>query len=799
MNIGQVAAATASLIMSASVQSLNGQEQLAPQNGLAISPPLIVGHPTKKRRATTACVGCRSRKTRCAAEPPGPCRPCIDAGSECAWSMDDGRKRRKKNAKQTAACEITSLGQMSDGVGFDSLVSPLDMGTSASFSFPSQLENETFSGGSPDVDSWLRSFDLLPSFTLPQNPESQNPGNAIPGSSSRISPPFDCVSIPGNFADSLPFSEDTILGLSSILPMVQFQNQADSPNASQAIPPSPTLPDQFFSNPTANHSDESKLVSVTWFRPHGPTAIAPGLKRVTLKLRRHAQTAPGCAPGWAAPPAEILTAAGLPSPAILPHLLDLFFKHMQCFFPSLDRSVVDRELEEGTANALLINCMAAVAARFSNHPALQRPSGETEAYERGDVFGEKAKQTFLVPMLSLPSREAVVSLMLLAHYEFGRNSEAGLWMYVGMACRMAQDLGLHCEPSEQSELSLEERRLNRLVFWSVLILDSSLSFGTGRPTTIRLEEIDVRLPEDSDIHLTPAAAQAGVVLCTNAFPYAARQMLLYGTVLNMLNSAAPKGDDFIPAFVEAKKAFIKAYQEIPPALSWGVTNFKNQVDRFHGSIFLQLHLFFFVVMSISHSPLSRSIRMPQHHNHIELIAEVLTCRSASATLSSVSRTIGEIFVLADVIEPMAFMAAPFVNQALFVASCAFVHDVETYAVPSNVQSPAAEDHNALEWPSPPTSSETSTESQAFPPPQQSDASRTFLSSMAATNLSVLRQGLRKQARYWSGVGWVEAALAQRMNGIQDVDLSIVSDAIKSFITLPDEGAFRQFMQKQRRS
>lgn len=49
----------------------------------------------------------------------------------------------------------------------------------------------------------------------------------------------------------------------------------------------------------------------------------------------------------------------------------------------------------------------------------------------------------LVALLGIPSAATCQSLLLLAYHEFGLNSEGSLWMYSGMAMRMAQDLGLH--------------------------------------------------------------------------------------------------------------------------------------------------------------------------------------------------------------------------------------------------------------------------------------------------------------------------------------------------------------------
>lgn len=53
---------------------------------------------------------------------------------------------------------------------------------------------------------------------------------------------------------------------------------------------------------------------------------------------------------------------------------------------------------------------------------------------------------------------------------------------------------------ESSTASAEDRRLNKLTFWSVLLMDYALAFGVGRQTAIRPNDITQTLPDEDDIH-----------------------------------------------------------------------------------------------------------------------------------------------------------------------------------------------------------------------------------------------------------------------------------------------------------
>ena len=59
--------------------------------------------------------------------------------------------------------------------------------------------------------------------------------------------------------------------------------------------------------------------------------------------------------------------------------------------------------------------------RFSTHPSIALPSLEPWAY--GNVFYHRAK-AMLGSMLSVPSRDAVLGFMLLAHMSFANGKPA---------------------------------------------------------------------------------------------------------------------------------------------------------------------------------------------------------------------------------------------------------------------------------------------------------------------------------------------------------------------------------------
>ncbi len=136
-------------------------------------------------------------------------------------------------------------------------------------------------------------------------------------------------------------------------------------------------------------------------------------------------------------------------------------------------------------------------------------------------------------------------------------------MYISVIAHPA----LICQnPPEESNISADERRQNRLVFWSVLLMDYALSFGVGRQTTYRVEEITQTLSTEEDIH------PSGVLLDTprSPFSFAARMMISYGPLINMLNR---EGSDVIRMegdIQAARAAAIKEYNQLPQDMQWNV-------------------------------------------------------------------------------------------------------------------------------------------------------------------------------------------------------------------------------------
>lgn len=267
----------------------------------------------------------------------------------------------------------------------------------------------------------------------------------------------------------------------------------------------------------------------------------------------------------------------LPVSDLVTHLCELFFTRLGCNFPFLQEERFLRDLKDKKIDAMLVDAVCALSARFSPNPLLgppraPRPDGseplpDAKRSDRGHPFARRAMNA-LVESLFCPTLSVVQACLLLAYEEFGSNRDSGLWMYLGISIRMAQDLGMqklqgikyyydqsgltpsavmsgqsgkleeyqYDEPRPQrahddefpvsnSEHARERERIDS--FWSIFFLDRVISSGTGRPVTLRDEDIELCFPLQSESHL-PNGWPA-------PFPPLIRIIHLYGRVTDLIN------------------------------------------------------------------------------------------------------------------------------------------------------------------------------------------------------------------------------------------------------------------------
>ncbi|KAJ5351998.1 hypothetical protein N7452_000972 [Penicillium brevicompactum] len=716
---------------------------------------------TKRRRVNAACLTCRRRKIRCSGEQPV-CKTCSDYKHVCLGYTESTAHLRTQSDSTSQAPRVSA-----------------------------------------------------------PNGSSHNVARAVESSSPDPVPP----NIPAPAVDRISELQDTglkdipFLDVSSRNKELEMRAE-DSPESSRAS----------VSSGSRTH--------VPYFRYFGPTAIVPGFKQMVVQVRGSRKSNPSMSSDSPSPlrsprpaerPSENISRAPAASESresrdanipfydqddtapvsnLVLHLCDLFFTHLGCNFPFLQRDRFFQDLKDKRVDTMLVDAVCSLAARFSAHPLLGPPQAqpierphqpdENRKWDRGLPFGHRAMSA-LVDSLPCPTLSAVQACLLLAYEQFGSNHDSGLWMYLGISIRMAQDLGLqkfqglkhnygqsgvtpsdvmtghagklredqyddldvhHTPKVKPRPLTGERARERERVdsFWSIFFLDRVISSGTGRPVTLRDEDIELCFPLQSESQL-PNGWPA-------PFPPLIRIIHLYGRVTDLINGiqyVKRVTPDTLKMLAGMESDLTGIYQRLSPRLHFNAANFQAYVKAKEGTNFILLHFWFHTLIVLLHQPtLLNSFGGSIQH---------LYPNSRELSMSS-AKTIADILSFSELVDGKSFIGNPFTSQPMYIAACAFLMESAYYTTPSSA--------NGAPSPQPLLANQSS----GFVLPnldpsnvteRKSTAKHILLASAAKENYQRCYKALQALNTYWQGTGYILTVLDQKAKGIVDPLLYTIED------------------------
>lgn len=179
--------------------------------------------------------------------------------------------------------------------------------------------------------------------------------------------------------------------------------------------------------------------TVYYHRHLGPTAIAPGHKKISLKARQDCggdKNSPTSSTSSQRRHDGLLplfdATTDLPVKELQPSLLDKFYEYYAdtyCFLSS--RKQLESLIEQGKASAFLVCVISALSSRFCSSEIFSyylpptADGSSRQPWELASPFLEKAK-ALTMSALNLPSTDVVAGLLMLAWADFGDNNEAGM-------------------------------------------------------------------------------------------------------------------------------------------------------------------------------------------------------------------------------------------------------------------------------------------------------------------------------------------------------------------------------------
>jgi hypothetical protein len=450
-------------------------------------------------------------------------------------------------------------------------------------------------------------------------------------------------------------------------------------------------------------------------------------------------------------------------------LCDTFFTHLGCNYPFLQQRKFMRMVQEKRVEPILVDAVCALAARYSNSPLLTGGNDQMPRTERGQAYAQRAKQA-TVDTFPCPSVAAVQALLIMAYEGFGANQDSALWMYLGLAIRMAVDLGLQKRvgiqyqgekdpwntqqrrktgetespemnpqpdtPSQEEQKELEQERID--TFWAVFFLDRAISSGTGRPVTLRDDDFELDFPR---LKIEPGTQWP------SPFPVLVEIVHLYGRVSDILNHIHDRSDltqEKWQKLGEMESRLTKVYKGWDARMQFNVNSFKAYLSVGQGTTFILLHFWFHALFIILHQPTLMSpfgdLRSDQ-----QLLSD-----SRELSMSS-AKTICDILAFADLIDPESITGNPFTSQPIYIAACAFLME-------SSATASAAPSREA----SPPAGERTK-------PSSSKHSKHSLLASAANQNYQRCYTSLQHLHIYWGGVKYILTALDQKAKGIWDCE------------------------------
>ncbi|KAH6679914.1 pathway-specific nitrogen regulator [Plectosphaerella plurivora] len=724
--------------------------------------------PSKRRRINAACLTCRKRKTRCAGERPI-CSTCKKNGHECLGYTDIPDKRPTEG---NAADRPRSA--------YDDL---------------------------PDEDVDEEEEEVLPDPVPGKNQLLRLASSQRPATSGNLSPVPPSQPWRPGFPSQRSKSNESVPR--TLPPRRISDHEPDRPRPAPPAFPQPLSPEEGRGSlsPTLHFKDKLESHRVPYFRYFGPTAIVPGYKQMVVSVRERRRSNNGSAsatspsssghgPGHmqslaGAASAESDVAAiedlpvydlteGVPVPPLILHLVKLFFTHLGCNYPFLKEARFTRMVQEKRVEPILVDAVCALAARFSDAPQIVQ-GGKIPRSEYGNQYAQRAKAA-TVDTFPAPSVGAVQALLMMAYEGFGANQDSALWMYLGLAIRMAVDLGLQKvvgikyqgekDPwyvrhwaggssseagggqsehaveddgvSRAQEVEVEQERMN--TFWAVFVLDRVISSGTGRPVTFRDDDFEFGLPE---VTIDPGTGWP------DPFPTFVRIIHLYGRASDLLNNIRGTRDltrDKWAELAQMEGELTRLYQTQDPRLHFNVGSFKAYLSIGQSTTFILMHFWFHALIIILHQPtlLTPFGSLSRTHQ--------LLPNSRELSMSS-AKTIADILSFAELIGPTSFIGNPFTSQPMYIAACAFL--MESAAMASQ---PASREHS-------PTGRGAGGRQGRAPGEGtgKTSSKHSLLASAANQNYSRCYNSLQQLHAYWGGVKYILTALDQKSKGIWDCE------------------------------
>ncbi|KAK0469332.1 fungal-specific transcription factor domain-containing protein [Desarmillaria tabescens] len=344
-------------------------------------------------------------------------------------------------------------------------------------------------------------------------------------------------------------------------------------------------------------------------------------------------------------PVQEKSSTDLPSPALQDHLLNLYFTYVHPSLPVIHKRSFqeaykagpDTPLSESGARSpsgspfnrrsrhvpnLLLLVMFSLATRYVDDPSNPMPSPDSGVmWAAGDQYLDRAK-VLLDGSYSSSRPTTCQALLLMGYREIGIGAMAQAWTYIGMAIRMAQDLGMQRSADGWARRELggklfseAELQTRRRIWYSCVVMDKYVSSYIGRPLAIFERDFDTQLPGELDAEeledwkpRTPlmqdtrekSGRPSYIISCFNA---SATLSGIISMIVQAIYAVRPVSSRHAES-VYLESMLDKWYLELPAHLQHDPVSLKHPVPLPH---VLTLHMQYWCAVLLLHRPFIRHV------------------------------------------------------------------------------------------------------------------------------------------------------------------------------------------------
>lgn len=256
---------------------------------------------------------------------------------------------------------------------------------------------------------------------------------------------------------------------------------------------------------------------------------------------------------------------------------------------------------------LLVNSLHAWVAKHTSiyHHTL---SSSVTVHTAGEGYFLEAKQ-LLRRCFTTSNATTIHALLNLYMYQLSCERTTLAYLYIGLAIRMAEDLGLHKKGHHTSLLGLKQKEIHKRLWWSVYWLDLCAALESNRPTTVDDKDCDMeyptRLPDEDD--------ETGYRI---AFSVASIQLMkIRKAIAKHLPSEKKSGSSLLDAVAHLESRLEQWLQELPGYFSAAAAAASNRGTAFcdeaclilniqYHTTWIMLHKIFLKEQDIADSPVA---------------------------------------------------------------------------------------------------------------------------------------------------------------------------------------------------